>query len=63
MGIGFSIFLIAAGAILRWAVTASIGGLSLDVLGVILMVVGAIGLVAGLIASVGAGRGERTMRY
>jgi hypothetical protein len=45
MGIGTSIFLIAVGAILKFAVHASISGLSLQTVGVILMVVGVLGLV------------------
>lgn len=51
MGIGISIFLIAVGAVLLWAVTASVAGVSLNAVGVILMVVGFIGLLAGLIAA------------
>ncbi len=50
MGIGVSILLIAIGAILLWAVTATVAGVSINAVGVILIVVGAIGLVAGLIA-------------
>jgi hypothetical protein len=49
MGIGVSIILIAAGAILTWAVNASVSGLELTTVGVILMVVGAIGLLMSLI--------------
>ena len=49
MGIGTSIFLIAVGAILKYAVTVSVSGVKLETVGVILMVVGAIGLVASLI--------------
>lgn len=45
MGIGTSIFLIAVGAILKFAVNTSISGLSLQTVGVILMVVGVLGLV------------------
>ncbi len=45
MGIGLSIFLIALGAILTFAVNWSIGALDLDAVGWILMVVGVIGLV------------------
>jgi Domain of unknown function (DUF6458) len=48
MGIGTSIFLIAVGAILKYAVTANVSGIDLDVVGVILMVVGAIGLLISL---------------
>ena len=55
MGIGVSICLIAIGAILLWAVTASVAGVSLNLVGVILMVVGAIGLLVALLA---AGRRE-----
>jgi hypothetical protein len=49
MGIGVSIILIAAGAILYWAVNASVSGIEIDTVGVILMVVGAIGLLMSLI--------------
>lgn len=48
MGIGASIFLVALGAILRFAVTASVSGISLQTVGVILMVVGVTGLLIGL---------------
>jgi hypothetical protein len=51
MGIGVSILLIAVGAILLWAVTATVAGVSINTVGVILIVVGAIGLIAGLIAA------------
>ena len=49
MGLGVSILLIAVGAILTWAVNASVSGLELDTIGVILMVVGILGLVVSLI--------------
>ena len=48
MGIGISIFLIAVGAVLAFAVNASAEGVNLDTVGVILMVVGGIGLLASL---------------
>ncbi len=48
MGIGTSIFLIALGAILYFAVTASVAGISLSTVGVILMIVGGIGLLLSL---------------
>jgi hypothetical protein len=48
MGIGTSIFLIAAGAILRYAVTASVSGVELQTVGLILMIVGIVGLVISL---------------
>ena len=50
MGIGTSVFLLAVGAVLTWAVHATVQGLDLHVLGVILMVVGAIGLAVSLLA-------------
>jgi predicted ABC-type sugar transport system permease subunit len=48
MTIGSSLFLIAVGAILKYAVTAHIAGIDLQVVGVILMIVGVVGLVLGL---------------
>jgi Domain of unknown function (DUF6458) len=48
MGIGVSLILIAAGAILTWAVNASVSGIDIHTIGVILMVVGVIGLVLSL---------------
>lgn len=48
MTIGGSIFLIAVGAILKFAVTATVAGIDIQVVGVILMVAGGIGLVLGL---------------
>jgi hypothetical protein len=44
MGIGVSVFLLALGAILTFAVNTSINGLDIHVVGIILMVAGAIGL-------------------
>ena len=48
MGIGMSIFLIAVGAILRYAVTVTVSGIELQTVGLILMIVGIIGLVISL---------------
>jgi hypothetical protein len=48
MTIGTSLFLIAAGAILKFAVTAHVAGVDLHTVGVILMVVGGVGLAIGL---------------
>ncbi|MFC8618630.1 DUF6458 family protein [Micromonospora purpureochromogenes] len=45
MGIGTSIFLLAVGAILTFALDASVGGVNLDVVGWILMAAGLLGLV------------------
>lgn len=44
MGIGVSVFLLAVGAILAFAVDVTVSGLDLDTVGVILMIVGALGL-------------------
>jgi hypothetical protein len=57
MGIGTSIFLIALGAILKFAVTATVSGIKLETVGVILMVVGIIGLCISLIILMQARRG------
>jgi hypothetical protein len=48
MALGTSLFLIAVGAILRFAITASTNGVNIQTIGVILMIVGAIGLVISL---------------
>lgn len=44
-----SIFLIAAGAILRYAVTVTVSGVELQTVGLILMIVGIIGLAVALL--------------
>lgn len=49
MGIGVSVFLIAIGAILSFAIDVTTEGVNLDTVGVILMIVGAIGLLASLL--------------
>lgn len=49
MTIGASILLIVLGAILRFAVTAEVAGIDLQVVGVILMIGGVVGLVTGLV--------------
>lgn len=45
MGIGVSIFLIAVGAILAFALNVDVSGVDLSVVGYILMIVGLIGLI------------------
>jgi hypothetical protein len=49
MGIGVSLLLIAAGAILIWAVDYSVSGLELTTVGWILLIVGAIGALLSMI--------------
>jgi hypothetical protein len=48
MTIGAALFLIAAGAILRWAVTAHVVGIDIQTVGLILIIVGIIGFVFSL---------------
>jgi len=48
MGIGTSILLIAVGAILKFAVTAHVSGVSLATVGTILIIVGIVGLLISL---------------
>lgn len=49
MGLGTSLFLIAVGAVLRFAVSVSTRGFSVHTVGVILMIVGAVGLLLSLL--------------
>lgn len=49
MGLGFSIFLIALGAILAFAVTYEFAGVDIQVVGWILLVVGLVGLVLSML--------------
>jgi hypothetical protein len=58
MGIGTSLFLIAAGAILRFAVTDSISGVDLTTVGLILMIVGIVGLLISLVLMLAPRRSE-----
>jgi hypothetical protein len=48
---GGSIFLIAIGAILYWAVTIRVSGINVPMVGLILMVVGIVGLMLTLIGN------------
>jgi hypothetical protein len=48
MTVGASIFLIAVGAILRYAVTTTVAGIDIQTVGLILMIAGIIGLLIGL---------------
>ncbi|HEV2786530.1 MAG TPA: DUF6458 family protein [Solirubrobacteraceae bacterium] len=56
MAIGTSIFLIAVGAVLKFAVTATVSGISLATVGTILIVLGVIGLLISLVFVLQAGR-------
>lgn len=59
MGIGTSIFLIAAGAVLYFAVHVSVSGVSLHMIGLILMALGALGLLVSMFFALAAGRRRR----
>ncbi len=61
MGIGVSVFLLAIGAILAFAVDLSVSGLDLATVGVILMIVGAIGLVTSMLIFGRDSVGRRTV--
>ena len=56
MGIGVSVFLIAVGAIVTFALNVAVSGINLSTVGVILMIVGAIGLLWSLFVVAGARR-------
>lgn len=46
---GVSIFLIAVGAILYFAVSATVSGVNISTVGIVLMIVGALGLAVSLL--------------
>jgi hypothetical protein len=48
MGIGVSLFLLAVGAILTWAVDVTAEGFNINTMGVILMIVGGVGMLLSL---------------
>jgi hypothetical protein len=48
VGLGVSLILIAAGAILTWGIDATVSGVNIDTIGWILMAVGAIGALLSL---------------
>jgi hypothetical protein len=49
MGTAVSLLMIAAGAIMTWAVTATVGGIDIHTVGIILVVIGAVGLVLSIV--------------
>jgi Domain of unknown function (DUF6458) len=59
MALGTSLFLIAVGAILRYAVSDSVPGIDLPVIGLILMIVGIVGLLISLFTMTLWNRGAR----
>jgi len=48
MGLSFSLLLAAAGAVLIWAVNATVSGINIHTVGIILLIVGIIGFVVSL---------------
>lgn len=61
MGISLSIVLAAVGAILIWAVNATVAGLNIHTVGVILLIAGIVGFIASLVFwSSWGGFGART---
>jgi Domain of unknown function (DUF6458) len=48
VSLGASLFLIAVGAILHWAVTATVAGIDIQVVGTILIIIGVVGFVLSL---------------
>jgi hypothetical protein len=48
MGVSLSLILAAAGAVLIWAVSATVSGVNIHTVGVILLIVGIIGFVTSL---------------
>ncbi|HEU5004349.1 MAG TPA: DUF6458 family protein [Actinomycetota bacterium] len=66
MGLGTSIFLIAVGAILDFAVNVNVQGFNIHNVGVILMVVGIIGAILSMVfwsSWGGFNRSRRTVAY
>lgn len=49
MGTAVSLLMIAAGAIMVWAVSATVSGISIHTIGIILIVIGAVGLVLSIV--------------
>ena len=62
MGIGTSIFLIAVGAVLKFAVNTDVSGIEIATIGLILMIVGVIGLLISLFLLTQARDGAVTRR-
>jgi hypothetical protein len=63
MTIGMSLFLIAVGAILRYAVETTVAGIDIQTAGLILMIIGVIGLAIGLFTLVGERRRDDRVVY
>ena len=62
MGIGVSVFLIALGAIFKYAVTDAIPGVELGTVGTILMIAGVLGLLVSLFYTLLYSRRDAALR-
>ena len=67
MGIGVGLILVAAGAILTWALETDAEGINLNTVGIILMIVGVVGIILSLVfwsswGSYGIRREETTVK-
>lgn len=56
MGIGISLLLAAAGAVLIWAVHVTVRGVDLVTVGWVLLIVGAVGALVALLVGSASGR-------
>ena len=63
MTYGASIFLIAVGAILRYAVHIKIAGVNEHTIGLILIIAGVLGLIVATFQQVSWSRAQRSRRY
>jgi hypothetical protein len=63
MGIGASVFLLAVGAILTFAVEWTVQGVDLEAVGIILMIAGCIGLAVTLAMLSRSTTAQRTTHY
>jgi hypothetical protein len=66
MGVSFSLLLAAAGAMLIWAVNATVSGVNIHTVGVILLIVGIVGFATSLFfwsswGGFGRAAGDRTI--
>lgn len=61
-GIGGSLFLIAIGAVLYWAVNADVQGFDVNMTGLILLIIGLVGLVLTLMLTAGEQEAEASDR-
>ena len=63
MGIGASIFLLAVGAILTFAVSWTVQGVDLEVVGIILMIAGGLGLALTLALMMRSSQATQVTEY